>query len=75
MGVVDHASGCVAVDADEKGVGIESDRQVCWRLLALEGQVRAKWTRELSKKRPHMTTNLEDREERRKEVSPHGCST
>ena len=75
MGVVDHASGCVAVDANEKGVGIELDRRGCWCLLALEGQVGAKWTGELSEKRLHRTTNLEGSEERQKEVSPHGCST
>jgi hypothetical protein len=37
--------------------------------------VRAKWTRELSEKRLHTTTNLEGGEERRKEVSPLSCST
>ena len=75
MGVIDHASGCMAVDADEKGVGIKSDRQVCWCLLALEGQVGAKWTRALSEKKLHSTTNLEGGEERWKEVTLHGCST
>ena len=35
----------------------------------------AKWTGELSEKGLHMTTNLEGGEERREEVSSHGCST
>ena len=75
MGVVDHAPQCMAVDADKKGVGIESDCQGCWCLLALEGWVGAKWTGELSEKCLHTTTNIEGGEERRKEVSPHGFST
>ena len=44
-------------------------------LLALEGQVGVRWLGVASEKRLHSTTNFEGSEERREEVSPHGCST
>ncbi len=34
-----------------------------------------RWTGVLLEKRHHSTTNFEGGEERREEVSPHGCST
>jgi hypothetical protein len=62
------------------GVRVESDR---WghRLecrLTFEGQMGVDpggWTKEASEKRLHLTTNLEGGEERREQVSLHGCST
>ena len=44
-------------------------------LLTLEDQVGVSWTGVASEKRLHWTTNFEGNEERREEVSPHGCST
>ncbi len=67
-------------DPNRVGVRIESDR---WgrglkHCLTLEGQMGVDpggWTGEASEKCLHSTTNLEGGEERREEVSLHGCST
>ena len=70
----------MAIDPNRVGVRIKSDR---WgrrleHCLTLEGQMGVDpggWTGEASEKRLHSKTNLEGGEERREEVSSHGCST
>ncbi len=70
----------MAINPNRVGVRIKSDRWGCGlkRCLTLEGQMGVDpggWTKEASKKRLHLTTNLEGGEERREQVSLHGCST